>query len=85
MGDVHLPRHSLFNSLNHQNWRMRAVFDAQQLSSQAIHYTAVQTVSVSDYEKIKDLLLKFVDQQRKIVTQSADEDLAVFCCDWFKI
>lgn len=84
-GNIHLPRHSLFNFLNHQNWRMRAVSDTRRASSEGMHYTAVQSISKADYEEIKKLLLKFVDQQRKIVTESKDEELAVLCCDWFTI
>ncbi len=82
---IHLPRYSLFNSLNHQNWRAKAVIDSQKASSQGVHYTAIQSVSRSDFEKIHGLLLKFIDQQRKIVTGSPEEDLAVFCCDWFNL
>jgi len=84
-GNLHVGKDSMFNSLNHQNWRTRAVADSQRKDSAGLHYTAVQSVSRDDFRKIRELLLKSIDQQRKIVAPSKDEILATFCCDWFEV
>ena len=82
---LHLSRQSLFSPVNHRNWRDRAIVDAQDISRQHTHYTSVQSVGRSDFEKIQKLILNCVDRKRKIVAASPEEELAVFCCDWFKL
>lgn len=84
-GPIHLPQQSVFNSINHDNWRTKAIADTQRAANRNVHYTAVQSLSRSDFEKIHSMLLKFIDQQRKTVAASVEEELAVFCCDWFAL
>ncbi|MEQ1666631.1 MAG: hypothetical protein ABL927_14800, partial [Bdellovibrionales bacterium] len=71
--------------LNHQNWRSQALLDAQKIRSDSIHYTSIQTLSFSDFEKLKELILKFIDNQRDIIKSSKEEQLACFTCDWFRV
>jgi uncharacterized protein (TIGR02147 family) len=84
-GSLHLPRESPATSMNHQNWRMRAILDSHNDESNGLHYTAVQTLKVSDFEKIKEMIQQFLDHQRKIVVDSPEEELAVLCFDWFQL
>ncbi len=83
--NIHLPKASPFTAINHKNWRDRAHINAQRPEQDGLHYTAIQTLRLQDFELIKDLLLKFIEQQRKIVGPSESEELACFTCDWFRI
>jgi len=82
--NLHVPKDSPLNGVNHQNWRSIAVQDSQNINSEGIHYTSAFTVSKQDYEKLKTMLLKFIDNQRSIIGPSACEELVCFTCDLFK-
>ncbi|MGK5082274.1 TIGR02147 family protein [Bdellovibrionota bacterium FG-1] len=82
---IHLPKESLLNVMNHSNWRQRAALSAQLHQPGSLHYTAVHSMSREDYERIKDDLLRLIDQSRKVVTDSKEEELVNFNCDWFVV
>lgn len=81
--DIHLPKHSVLTSMNHSNWRARAVLDAYKQDGAGIHYTAVHSLSRADFEKIKEMVLKFLDDTRAVVRPSKEEELACMTLDWF--
>lgn len=82
---IHVPRDSQFNSLNHSHWRNKAVENSMLALSESVHYTSVCTLSLEDAEKIKDLALRLVDDSRRIVKPSKEEELYCLTVDWFKI
>jgi uncharacterized protein (TIGR02147 family) len=82
---IHLPRNSVFTSMNHLNWRNQALIDSQQHKKDSIHYTSITSLSKSDFYEIQQLVLKFIDQKRKIITPSKEEVLGCFTCDWFEV
>lgn len=81
--DIHLPNESALTSMNHSNWRSRAVLDSYRRESGSVHYTAVHSLSKSDVEKIKEMVLVFLDQTRAVVRPSKEEELACLVLDWF--
>ncbi len=84
-GQFHLPKNSPFVVQHHQNWRNKAVMDAQNFSSDGLHYTTVLTLSKADVEKIKNLLLSFISETVEISNPSVPEDALVLNCDFFKV
>jgi len=82
--NLHLPNSSVFTVMNHQNWRSRALIDSQR-GDQGLHYTAVQTLSLNDFERVRELILKNIDQHREIIGPSKSEAVACFCLDWFQL
>lgn len=82
---THLPQRSPFVSLHHANWRQRAVLSSQSPLDEGVHYTVVQSVSLPDFQKIKDLILNLIDAYTKIASPSKEEELACFLCDWFRV
>ena len=84
-GQFHLPKNSPFVIQHHQNWRNKAVMDAQNFSSDGLHYTTVLTLSKGDVEKIKNLLLTFISETVEISNPSSPEDALVLNCDFFKV
>jgi hypothetical protein len=83
--DIYLPKDSVLTTMNHSNWRARAVLDAYKREAGGIHYTAVHSLSRSDYEKIKEMILTFLDQTRAVVRPSPEEELACITLDWFVV
>lgn len=82
--NIHVSKDSFFNSLNHSHWRTRAVQDSFLNIPESVHYTSVCTLSLTDAEKIKQLVFNLIDESRKIVTPSKEEELFCLTCDWFK-
>jgi plasmid maintenance system antidote protein VapI len=84
-GEFHAPKNSPLVVLHHQNWRARAVLDAQDPGNDNIHYTAVQTVSRSDFERLKEMLLRLISETSRISGPSSPEEGYALTCDLFKI
>lgn len=84
-GSIHLPKNSPLNSVQHSNWRARAVQATQNPEDSGVHYTIVQSLSRSDFEKIRQLVLKMIDDYGKIARPSKEEELICFLCDFFKV
>ena len=75
--DIHLPKDSALTGMNHTNWRNRAILDSYKGEAAGIHYTAVHSLARSDFEKIKEMVLAFLDQTRAVVRPSPEEELAL--------
>ncbi|MGZ3770485.1 MAG: TIGR02147 family protein [Bdellovibrio sp.] len=84
-GQFHLPKSSPFVSLHHQNWRSRAVIDSQNPLADGLHYTSVLTLSKEDFQRLKELLLKFVSESEAIARPSDPQEIATLAFDLFKI
>jgi uncharacterized protein (TIGR02147 family) len=84
-GSIFLPKTSPLNSIQHGNWRNRAVLKSQDAGDDGLHLTMVQTLSHEDFEKIKSLLLKTMDDYKKIADPSAPEELVNFSIDFFRV
>jgi uncharacterized protein (TIGR02147 family) len=82
---LHIGKHSPMSSIQHGNWRARAVLKSQNPENDGLHYTMVQCLSESDYQKIKDILFETIDQYRVIANPSPEEELICFNCDFFRI
>ncbi len=82
---IHLPKDSKFNSLNHSHWRNKAVQDSLLSENKSVHYTSVCSLSLEDAEKLRQLMFQFIDESRKAVAPSKEEELYCLTCDWFKV
>lgn len=72
---------SSFNSLNHINWRTRALGLAN--SKDGVHYTTAFSLNRDDWARVKMQLLEFIEKQRSTIHSSGSEELFCFCCDLF--
>jgi uncharacterized protein (TIGR02147 family) len=84
-GSIHLPKTSPLNTIQHGNWRARAVLKSQDIKDDGVHYTLVQSISEKDFEIIKQLLLKAIDDYKKIANPSESEELICFSLDFFRV
>jgi uncharacterized protein (TIGR02147 family) len=82
---IHVPRDSQFNTLNHSNWRQRAMQNSFLAREEDIHYTSVCSISAEDFQKIRQLMFSLIDDSRKIISPSPEEELYCLTCDWFKV
>ena len=84
-GEFHAPKDSPLVSFLHQNWRTRAVLNSQNAKADGVHFTQVQTLSLDDYQKIKDLLMNFISESSRIAGPSRPEECIAVTCDLFRI
>ena len=82
---IFLPKHSPLTALHHQNWRQRAVIDAQAFDEKSVHYTVVQSLSRADFEKLRVAMLKTIDDFIRIAEPSKPEELVSFTCDFYRL
>ncbi len=82
---IHVPRDSQFNSLNHSHWRNKAIENSFLALTESVHYTSVCSISRVDAEKLKDMALQLVDDSRKVIGPSKEEDLYCLTLDWFRV
>lgn len=84
-GEFHVAKDSPLVLLHHQNWRNRAILDAQGFNQSHLHYTNIQTVSLKDFEVIKELMLRFISDASFIAGPSKPEEAICINCDIFRI
>jgi uncharacterized protein (TIGR02147 family) len=82
---IHLPRNTPVIGVHHNNWRQRAVMDAVQPGSDGVHYTVVQSLSVRDFEKLKAMMLRWIDEYAAVASPSQEQELICFACDLFRV
>lgn len=84
-GHTHLPKTSALTTINHLNWRQKALTDVSTQRKDSLHYTSVQTHSTEDFYKIRDVFLESIDRSRNLVAPSKNEELSCICIDFFPV
>jgi uncharacterized protein (TIGR02147 family) len=84
-GEFHTPKEDPLTVIHHQNWRSRAVLDAQMNRDDSLHFTAIQTMSRADFARIRRLMLNFISESSRIAGPSEPEDAIALTCDLFRI
>ena len=82
---IHLDAKSPWINSLHVQWRQKSI---QQLSEEdpfKIHYSCPMTLSLSDVEKIRDMIIEFLEQTDKVLIPSPSEELRCLNIDWFKV
>ncbi|MCX6116432.1 MAG: DUF4423 domain-containing protein [Proteobacteria bacterium] len=82
---LHLPATSPFNFINHNNWRIKSLQQAATESENATRYTAIYSLSRQDSETLRQMVLQFIDQTRKLVAPSQEEELVGLLIDYFVV
>jgi uncharacterized protein (TIGR02147 family) len=83
--NIHLSKDSPASGLNHLIWRNKAIENFYENRPADLHYTALHTLSRDDVARLKQLILKTLDEMRGIVGPSSEEELVCFSCDFFKV
>lgn len=84
-GQAHLNRLSPLVAFHHANWRNRALSDLLDVKNESIHFTNVQSLSLDDCEKLRQLILRFIQDSNKLMGPSRSEELICLNLDFFKV
>jgi len=83
--NIHIEKSSPLHQLNHHHWRQQSILRSVDQRQEDLLYTALYSLSVSDWLRIRALCLKFIDESRGIVQASPAEELICFTMDVFKV
>lgn len=81
---THLPDTSPWVTVHHRNWRQRAMEQMGQESPDSLYFTCPLTLSKEDIPKVRELIVKFIDEVYKVVDPSPSEELCCLNIDWFR-
>ncbi len=84
-GDVriHLENDSPMISKHHVNWRLQAMRALDHETPSELHYSSVISVAREDLPRIREVLVKAIEQARMIIKGSADEVIYCYDLDFF--
>lgn len=83
---IHLDKASAASPVNHLIWRQRVIESVlAQRHAESLHYTGVHTLSLADYDRIKNLLLDALEKSRSVIHASPEEKLVGLVLDFFEI
>jgi uncharacterized protein (TIGR02147 family) len=86
VAQIHLPSHSPFATIQHNNWRQKAIVAQSELApSEMFSYTAVHSLARKDIDALRALLLDFVEKSNKVVLPSVEEDVVCVLIDLFPV
>ncbi|WP_413585569.1 TIGR02147 family protein [Bdellovibrio sp. HCB274] len=83
--NMHLEDNSMWISGHHTNWRARAIDNIQKRDKEATHYSAIQSFSEEDFDKLKKKIVHFINDFNKVADPSEPEDAFCFNIDLFRI
>jgi uncharacterized protein (TIGR02147 family) len=82
---IHLPKTSAASPVNHWIWRQKGIESIHRATPDDLHYTALHTLSHQSIAKLKGILLRAIDDIRKEVEPSPEEDLVCINLDLFRV
>ena len=82
---IHLTKDSPQIQRHHTNWRMQAIRAIDINDSSDLHYSTVVSMSKSDLPRIKEILIKGIEQCREVIKDSKEESIQSICIDLFGI
>ncbi|MBC7386214.1 MAG: DUF4423 domain-containing protein [Cryobacterium sp.] len=82
---VHLSHDSPFIARHHTNWRIKALESLDCKTLNDVHYSSVVTIAKADAPKVREILVRAIEEVRRTVKPSADEALYCYGIDWFKV
>jgi uncharacterized protein (TIGR02147 family) len=80
---IHLGHDSPMISKHHTNWRIQGVKSLERETPQELHYSGVISVSFANLPKVREVMIRALEEVRKIVKDSEDETVYCYSLDLF--
>jgi uncharacterized protein (TIGR02147 family) len=81
----HIPKDSPLVAFHHQNWRQRAVLDAQNPLTEGLHFSVIQSMSAEALKQVRSKLVSFIEEASRIAGPSESERLVCLNADFFEV
>jgi uncharacterized protein (TIGR02147 family) len=82
---IHLEKESPQIQRHHTNWRMQAIRSIDINNSADLHYSTVVSMSRADVSRIKEILIKSIEESRAVIRDSKEEKIQSICIDFFGV
>lgn len=82
---THLEVSSPWIKSHHCNWRQKAIQEINREDDLKLHYSSPLTLSKSDAARVREMLIKCIDEVDKVIDPSPSEELRCLNIDWFRI
>lgn len=82
---LHLSRESKLINKHHSNWRIKALENLDLASKRDLHYSSVLSFSLSDWTKLREMIVSAISEIQSVVKDSPAEELFVFNIDLFQV
>nr|BFD69083.1 hypothetical protein HAGR004_41050 [Bdellovibrio sp. HAGR004] len=82
---IHLPHDSEHIFRHHANWRLQAMKAFDHKKEANLHYSSVMSISQDDFQEIREILLKAIENTKLKIRDSKEETLASIGVDFFKV
>lgn len=82
---IHLDADSLQVRRHHYNWRSQSVISVDRGFKEDLHYSNVVSISSADKPRVKEILIKAIEECRAIIRESPEEDIQVITIDSFTL
>lgn len=82
---TYLDSRSPLVTRHHVNWRLKVIEQMEKLTQEELAYTYPVVISEEDFPKLREVLIKSIEQFKKIADPSKSEKLYCFNVDWVEI
>ncbi|MBX9768293.1 MAG: DUF4423 domain-containing protein [Bdellovibrionales bacterium] len=82
---LHLSKDSVLISTHHSNWRLQAAMRSALREQDALQYSVVTAVSREDAQRLKNMLLDFIERSREVIGPSKEEEIIYIGLDCFRV
>ena len=82
---IHLAKDSPQIQRHHTNWRMQAIRAIDINEAADLHYSTIVSMSESDVPRVKEVLIKAIEECRLIIRDSKEEKCQSICLDFFGV
>ena len=82
---IHLTKDSPQIQRHHTNWRMQAIHSIDINNPEDLHYSTVVSMAQSDIPKVKEILIKAIEECRSVIRESKEEKIQSICLDFFRV
>lgn len=82
---IHLSKDSPQIQRHHTNWRMQAIRSIDINDSIDLHYSTVVSMSKADVPRVKEILIKAIEECRSVIRESKEEKIQSICIDYFGV
>src|SRR5262249_35474544 len=83
--NIHLGRNHAMTAKHHINWKLKSIESISVPEENAIRYSGVVTLSRADAEKMKEIILRSLEQTRTLVRNSNEEILGCYSFEFFEV
>lgn len=82
---IHLGRDSDFVQRHHINWRSQSLQSVEKNLKDDLHFSTVFAISKSDFDNIKEVFVKAIEEARQIIRPSESEEVCAISLDVFRV